>query len=226
MSRAATASAALWDEVWAEYDARQRRRAAASPVPPRPRADWLEELVHGQASPPRTATRSEATRSEAVPGSKRRPWRLFALGATAALVAYAASPLAAAVQVASAVQRADATALTTQADWERLRPGIEARLEAMAAQRLDGPPPAFVRQMQADLAARLASPQGFGALVGGSTVRSEAPAREWLQGAQPREGGRWTVTLARPEAPARTATLTLELQDPLRLRWQVVDVAW
>jgi hypothetical protein len=221
MSRAATASAALWDEVWAEYDARQRRRAAASPTPARPRADWLGELVNGPAAPPRAAARSE---TPARP--RRRPWGLLALGATAALAAYAASPLAAAVQVASAVQRADATALTAQADWERLRPGIEARLEAMAAQRLDGAPPAFVRQMQGDLAARLASPQGFGALVGGSTVRGEAPAREWLQGAQPREGGRWNVTLARPEAPGRTATLTLELQDPLRLRWQVVDVAW
>lgn len=216
MSRAAPAGADLWEEVWAEYDARQRRRAALRPTPPPPpppppRGDWLAEMVHGPARP-------------AAP--RRRPWRLGAVGVLAALLAYAASPLAAAVQVASAVQRGDATALTAQADWERLRPGIEARLEAMATQRLDGPPPAFVRQMQAELAARLASPQGFGALVGASTARGEAPAHEWLQGAQPREGGRWTVTLARPEASARAATLTLELQDPLRLRWQVVDVAW
>lgn len=192
--------AALWDEVWAEYDARHARVPTPAPRP--------------------------ARRPAAAPVRRRRPWGLLALGVTAALLVYAASPLAAAVQLVAAVQRADATALTAQADWERMRPAIEARLEAMAAQRLEGPAPAFVRQMQAELAARLASPQGVGALVSGPSLGSMAPAREWLQGARPVEGGRWNVTLARPEAPERAATVTLELQDPLRLRWQVVQVAW
>lgn len=206
MSRALTGDAALWDEVWAEYDARHPR------LPPKP------------ATPPLPAREQHPARAPRAP--RRWRWRLLVTGLAAALLAYAASPLAAAVQIAAAVQRADGAAMVPQVDWERLRPAIEARLEAMAAQRLDGPAPAFVRQMQAELAAQLASPQGLGALVGGAGARGEAPAREWLQAAQPLDGGRWSVTLARPEAPTRATTLTLELQDPLRLRWQVVEVSW
>jgi hypothetical protein len=220
MSRAATASASLWDEVWAEYDA--RRAALARPAEiAQPRAE--PEARPAQATPlPLEGSRAAAS------GAARWRWplRLATLGLAAALLAYAASPLAAAVNVAAAVQRADTAALAGQADWERLRPGIEARLATLAGERLDGPPPGFVRQMQSDLAARLASPQGLGALLGANAPLGEAPAREWLQGAQPLEGGRWTVTLARPETPSRATTLTFELQDPLRLRWQVVDVTW
>lgn len=210
MSRVATWDARLWDEVWAEYDARQPARPAPAPAQPAAPAP----LQARAATPP------------ARPVAPRRPWRLAALGVAAALLAYAASPFAAALQLAGAAQRADAAALAAQADFERLRPAIAARLDHLAAERLGGAPPAYVQRLREDLSARLASPEGLGALLAGQTAPGSGPAPGWVQSAQPLDGGRWSITLAPPEASARATTLTLELADPLRLRWQLVALDW
>lgn len=221
MSRVAAWDARLWDEVWAEYDARQPARrapapaspAAATPVPAAP-APTPAPMLPPAATPP------------ARPLASRRPWRLAALGVAAVLVAYAASPFAAALHLAGAAQRADAAALAAQADFERLRPAIAARLDQLAAERLEGAAPAYLQRLREDLSARLASPEGLGALLARQSEPGSGPAPGWVQAAQPLEGGRWSITLAPPEAPARATTLTLELADPLRLRWQLVALDW
>ncbi|MCX8133023.1 MAG: DUF2939 domain-containing protein [Roseococcus sp.] len=216
MSRVATWDARLWDEVWAEYDARRPAQPAPAPRTVGPAALGLLPATTRLRPAPRPAR----------PVAPRRPWRLAACSVVAVLLAYAASPVAAALQLAGAAQRADVPALAAQADFERLRPAIAARLDHLAAERLEGAAPAYLHRLREDLSARLASPEGLGALLARQAPPGSGPAPGWVQAAQPLEGGRWSITLAPPEAPARTATLTLALADPLRLRWQLVDLDW
>lgn len=203
----------LWDEVWDEYDARcaarglPRARVAARPAP-----------APAPAPPPAPA--------RAAPVSPRRRWlRRPALALTALLGLYLASPIASAVQFASAVQRADPASLAERVDWTQLRPELEARLGEIATTRLQGRPPAFLGELKASLADRLASPEGLArALAHHLPPEGGTGLGQTLRQARPLSPGLWQVSLASPAAPQQAVRLTLRLADPLSLHWAVVAV--
>lgn len=93
--------AALWEQVWAEYDARH-------------------------AAPPATA----APASLASPRRRRAPWRVMrlasAFGLLALVSAYAAAPFVAAAQLGEALASGDAGRIAGHVDWAELRPALPA----------------------------------------------------------------------------------------------------
>lgn len=189
------AAASNWDEVWAEFDARQAVRGAV-PVPP-PRT--------GTAELPRPAT------------SLRR---LLALICVALAGLYLLSPVASALQVGAAIQRGDAAALAGQIDWDSLRPALAAELSARARGQEPRPMPAFIAGMAHDMAARLSEPEALAGLLNAELAQG-GPAREMLGRVRILAAGLWEVELSPPRAPQRVARLTLALADPWRLRWEV-----
>lgn len=191
-----------WDEVWAEFDAREAARArlanpAAMAPPPAPRA------------PPRP----------------RRPWRFrraLAVMACIAGAAYAGAPVASAVQMAAAIQRGDAAALAPHVEWNTLRPAVEAALAAEMQRNAAAPMPDFITGMAREMTERLASPAGLAALLHERLATGGVPsAREMSSRVRMLEAGLWEVTLASVHRPDRSASLTLALTDPMRLRWEV-----
>lgn len=91
--------AAIWEQVWAEYDA--RHAGTPSPI----------EVAPASPSPPR-----------------RAPWRSLRLGAAFALLglvgAYAAAPFIAAAQLGEALASGDAARIASRVDWAGLRPAL------------------------------------------------------------------------------------------------------
>ncbi|MDB5412744.1 MAG: hypothetical protein JWR10_1079 [Rubritepida sp.] len=188
-----TTTSNSWDDVWAEFDARQPVPAVRAPARSRPASVW------------------------AAPSFKR----LIVLMGCALVVLYLASPIAFALQVASAIQRGDAEALSSQMDWASLRPALEAALVAGAQANHARPMPDFITGMARDMTDRLASPSGLAALLNERLASPGQPAREMLDRIRVIEAGLWEITLISPWAPYRSAKLTLALVDPLRLRWEV-----
>ena len=92
--------AALWEQVWAEYDARQGTTPA---------------LLPAAASPPRR---------------RRAAWRSLRLAAAFALLglvsAYATAPFIAAAQLGEALASGDAGRIANHVDWAELRPALPA----------------------------------------------------------------------------------------------------
>lgn len=189
------AAASSWDEIWAEFDARQAARGAVPVTSPRT----------GAAEPPR-------------PGVRLR--RLLALICVALAGLYLLSPVASALQVGAAIQRGDAAALAAQIDWDSLRPALAAELSARARDQEPRPMPAFIAGMAQDMAARLSEPEVLAGLLNAQFAQG-GPAREMLGRVRILAAGLWEVELSPPQAPHRGARLTLALADPWRLRWEV-----
>lgn len=217
-----------WDEVWAEFDARQAARcetsdpaaiaAGATPAAPRKKpAGRLRGLIQARGN------RADATPRQAPPGQGRRHVkRVLAVMACTLVAVYAGSPVASAVQVAAAIQRGDAAALAHHIDWNTLRPALNAALAAETQRNSAAPMPDFITGMAQDMAERLATPAGLAALLNERLAAGgPQPARDMLSRLRPIEPGLWEVTLTSADGPGRSATLTLALTDPMRLRWEV-----
>ena len=185
-----------WDEIWAEFDARQ-------PAVARPTARTRR--------PPRGARPRKATWGRGLAAS------ILA----AFLVLYLASPVAAALHLAAAIQRGDTGALAGEIDWEALRPGLMEALSTRARDREPHSMPAFIADMAGDMAARLAEPEALTALLNRHLAHG-GPARDLLGRVRIQNAGIWEIELSPPNAPPRRAArLTLALADPWRLRWEV-----
>lgn len=182
----------VWDDVWAEYDARQ-------PATP-------------------TSIAQATTRRP-----RRLPWRAGLFAATLATAAALTTPFAAAVQIAQAVQLRDAPALASQVDWAALRSGLEEALQREASTNATAPMPAFITTMASDMAGRLASPEGFSALLAERVAsHGAASAHHLVRDIVPEGLDRWRLTLAASGEGRRAATLTLALAGPAR--WQVIGL--
>jgi hypothetical protein len=184
-----------WDEVWAEFDARQAARSdmsnaavmvagATEAVPAKDPVARLRRLIHARRSRSRAIRRSfleasaerwtsEAERLRAAQAARRQPpqrglgrfKRVLALMACTLVAVYAGSPVASAVQVAAAIQRGDAAALAHYIDWNTLRPALNAALAAETQRNSSQPMPDFITGMAQDMAERLASPAGLALLL-------------------------------------------------------------
>lgn len=195
-----TTAANSWDEVWAEFDARQPARAI------------LPSRV------PRTVPAAERQRPAA--GFRRLLVLIcFALGTL-----YALSPVAAALQVAAAIQRGDSEALASRVDWDSLRPALGAALSARARDQEARPMPAFIEEMARGMASKLSEPEALAELLN-THLAQAGPARELLGRLRILEAGLWEVELTRPGVHPRATRLTLALADPWRLRWEVRSIA-
>jgi hypothetical protein len=244
----ASTSANTWDDVWAEFDARQAAHAkpeltgagASGSTHQRSATNRLHRLIHARRTDTLPVRRSflessveswshEAERARQALAAKRsRPKglgrfkRMVALMACTVIAVYAGSPVASAVQVAAAIQRGDAAALAHYIDWNTLRPALNAALAA-ETQRHDGQPmPDFITGMATDMAERLSSPAGLALLLNQRLAPGSAqPARDMLSRVRMLEAGLWEVTLTSTQIPDRSAKLTLALTDVARLRWEV-----
>lgn len=242
-----------WDEVWAEFDARQAARSemsnpaamVAGATAAAPRKDpvaRLRGLIHARRSRADAIRRpfledsverwsTEAERLRAAQAARRRAKpkrglgrfkRVLAVMACSLIAVYAGSPVASAVQVAAAIQRGDAAALAHYIDWNTLRPALNAALAAETQRNSSAPMPDFITGMAQDMADRLASPAGLALLLNERLAAGGAqPARDMLSRVRLIEAGLWEVTLTSVNVPDRSATLTLALTDPMRLRWEV-----
>lgn len=190
-----TTASNSWDEIWAEFDARQPARVAAPARASRPVARAATRRFFGFH-------------------------RLLAMICLGLAGLYVTSPVASALQVATAIQRGDAEALATHVDWSSLRPAMAAELSARARDQETRPMPAFIVGMARDMAARLSDPDTLADLLN-AHLSQDAPAREMLGRVRIRGVGLWEIELSPPRAPQRATRLTLALTDPLRLRWEV-----
>lgn len=189
-----TAASNSWDEIWAEFDARQPLRGIVA--------------------------RAAPARAMALARPARGVRRLLTLIAVLSLGLYLASPVASALQFASAIQRGDAQALAGQVDWAALRPALTAALAHAARESEPRPMPAFVAGMARDMAVRLAEPEALARLLNEQLAQG-GPAREMLGRVRIHGPRSWDIALASPHAPGRPMRITLALADPLRLRWEV-----
>ena len=269
-----------WDDVWAEFDARQavrsqqvklaakmtgvietapaeqtemaQRPVTAVKTAPAPRTTTetmanpaetarLNRLIHARRTKTLPIRRSFLDRSaeswteaaQTARAAQRKPKpkglgrfkRTIAMMVCTLVAVYAGSPVASAVQVAAAIQRGDAAALAQHVDWASLRPALAAALSAEAQSNASQPMPDFISGMAQDMAGRLASPAGLAVLLNERLAvprgGSSAPAREMLSHVRMVDAGLWEVTLSSPDAPNRSAKLTLALADAVRLRWEV-----
>lgn len=197
-----TTASNSWDEVWAEFDARQPARRVA---------------------PARASRAAARIRTRPTAGFRR----LLALICVSLAALYVASPVASALQVAAAIQRLDAEALAGQVDWDSLRPALANALSARARDQEPRPMPAFIAGMARDMAARLSEPEALAGLLNAHLAQGGGggPAREMLGRVRILEARLWEVELSPPQAPQRATRLTLALADPWRLRWEVQAIA-
>ncbi|TCH99006.1 DUF2939 domain-containing protein [Roseococcus sp. SYP-B2431] len=192
-----TTASNSWDEIWAEFDARQPVHRAA----------------------PARAPEGEARRRRRPAAGLRRLLALIGVGLA---TVYIISPVASAVQVASAIQRGDSGALAGHVDWESLRPAMAAVLSARARDQEERPMPAFIAGMARDMAAQLSGADALTELLktqlghGGTGSARDMLGRVRIVGLDA-----WEVELSAPRFPRRSARLTLGLTDPWRLRWEV-----
>lgn len=239
----ASARSDRWDAVWAEFDARQARSGisalasagGAGTRPPKDPLGRLRRLVRARRSQPGAGPRPfpEASAGHlraAEPARRQLPpkrdlgrfKRILAVLACALGAVYAGSPVASAVQLAAAIQRGDAAALAHHIDWNTLRPALSAALAAETQRNSSAPMPDFITGMAQDMAERLASPAGLAVLLNERLAAGGSqPARDMLSRVRLIEAGLWEVTLTSVNLPERSATLTLALTDPMRLRWEV-----
>lgn len=191
----ASACINTWDDVWAEFDARQAETAklegmvagATGHLPAEPKAPpatarlrWLIQARRSRTLPARRSFleasadqwRSEAerlraaeTQPKAKPRGMKRFRRVLAIMACTLVAVYAGSPVASAVQVAAAIQRGDAAALAHYIDWNTLRPALNAALAAETRRHDTQPMPDFITGMAQDMAERLSSPAALALLL-------------------------------------------------------------
>lgn len=182
----ADAATTQWNEVWAEYDARQLSPGAAPAV----------------AAPPAPV--------------RRRSRRLLGVVAAAAVLlggGLIGPPVAAALDLARSLRDGDAPALAAQLDGVALAGAVEEALRRDAAAHHPGGLNPFLSSMAAELAGALVAPEGMAALL---RAPEGVPPQRMLRDVVPLGLDRWQVTLASPEAPQRQARFTLALAGPMR----------
>ncbi len=208
-------TANLWDEVWAEYDARLAPApAAAQPL------DW-------QASANRRA--QPLAQPLAQPVARRAGWWAAALLAVG-LSGYAAMPVLASQHLTAALDADDAAGVAAMVDW----PAVQASLSGDLAAATHALPPGrtaglsgagldYLQGMAREVSAGMATAEGLANLLrrrlgveGGAPLASAQLQPEGLT--------RTRVVLAAADGGSATVSMTLALTDPLRLRWQVVAV--
>jgi hypothetical protein len=197
-------SAAEWDQVWAEYDARQPRLAVPeAPLPSRP--------AMAEAPPPAPA--------------RRRGLAGLALGlAGLAGVAWLAASGATVWQVAQAMERQDAATLAGHLDVGAVRAGLRDHLARLAERTTGEQAGAFLGGMADEMAEALATP---GALAEVARMRgvSAGAAADGMFAARPVGLTALEVPIGTSIGSATPLTLRLELTEAGPLpRWQVTEV--
>jgi hypothetical protein len=198
-------TANLWDEVWAEYDAR---------LAPRPVAAARRE------------TPATAARARRLGQAKWWLAGLLALG----FAGYAAAPVLAAQNVTAALSGADAAGMAALVDWPAVQAGLTGELSAAAhalppgrTAGLSGAGLDFLQGMAREVSAGISTAGGLAELMRRHlSVEGQAnlaPAR-----LQPQGWNRARMVLASADGSDGHVAMTLALTDPLRLRWQVVAV--
>jgi hypothetical protein len=198
-------TANLWDEVWAEYDARHAPRAMAVARP---------------------ATPASAARARRA--GRARWWvaGVLALG----FAGYAAAPVLAAQHVTAALAGADAAGMAGLVDWSAVQAGLSGELAAAThalppgrTAGLSGAGLDFLQGMARDVSAGMSTAEGLANLM---RRRLGVEGRATLAPAQFHPEGltRARMVLASADGSDGHVTMTLALTDPLRLRWQVVAV--
>ncbi len=188
--------AAIWDQVWAEYDTRrQQEPARIQPVvaPTRQRPAW-----------------------------GRRLRGLAALCIVLSATAYAVAPVLAAARMGEALASGDALALEAAVDWS----GVGAALNQEMATATQGHSPAataFLQGMVTDVAQGLATPAGLMGLLRGR-LPGRAQGVDMIGAVRPLNATHLQVALHAPGDAQRALSVTLALHDPLRLRWRVVGM--
>ncbi len=193
------ANASLWDQVWEEYDRRQRSmpalQAAGPPARPRPKAAW-----------------------------GRRLRMAVAAGIVASATAYALMPLLAAARMGEALVAGNAGTLAMAVDWTSLPEGID-RAMGESIEQHSGAAAAFLTGMAGEVRGALATPEGLLAVLRDRLPIGQPVNGLGMIGAiQPLDGRRLRVGLHAPGDGREAVTITLALHDLLRLRWQVVGL--
>ncbi len=199
-------TANLWDEVWAEYDAREAPRAVAAV---------------------RRETPAEAARARRA---GRTGWYLAGLLALG-LAGYGAAPVLAAQQLTAALSGADAEGMAALVDWPAVQAGLSGELSAAAhalppgrTAGLSGAGLDYLQAMAREVSAGMGTADGLAELM---RRRLGVEGRATLAPAELHPEGLTTarMVLASADGSDGRVTMTLALTDPLRLRWQVVAVA-
>jgi len=206
----------IWDDVWLEFDARQKvQPKAESPGP-------MQAPARETNQPALLNVTAEAVVAKKGLG---RFMRGVAVIIGSAFAFYVGSPVASAVQFAAAIQRGDAAALAHHIDWPSLRPALDAALAAEVQRNDTQPMPSFIAGMAQDIAERLSPPEGLAIMLNERMAANGVqPAREIFSRVRMLEAGLWQVTLPLPNMLDRSAKLTLALTDVARLRWEVQAV--
>ncbi len=206
-------TANMWDEVWAEYDAR---------LAPRPMAVARRPV----AAPAAVAPASAASARRAG----RAKWWLAGLVALGC-AGYAAAPVLAAQGVTAALSAADAEGMAGLVDWPAVRSGLTGELAAAAhalppgrTAGLSGAGLDFLQGMARDVSAGMSTADGLAELL---RRRLGVEGRATLAPGQVQPEGltRARLVLASADGGEGRVSMTLALTDPFRLRWQVVAVA-
>ena len=159
----------------------------------------------------------------APPVRRRRP-RFLRFAAAACLmglvVAYAGAPFLAAATLGEALAAGDAQGLEQRVDWASLGPQFAASLNT---QPLSPQADRFLGGMARDVAQGMASPEGLLGLVRDRLPRG-AGGFGMIGAVRPLDARHWQVALHAPGEADSALHVTLALQDPLRMRWQVVGM--
>ncbi|WP_164867820.1 DUF2939 domain-containing protein [Rhodovarius crocodyli] len=184
----------LWEEIWREYDEGRPVSQPAQPV----------------SAPARPAPRRRS-RLVRIAG---------ALGLLGLLGTYLAAPFVAAATLGEALARGDAARLEAQVDWARLAPQFA---EGLGSQPLSPQADRFLAGMAHDVAQGMATPAG---LIGALRDRlpRDAGGFGMIGAVRPLGAREWQVSLHAPGEAEQALSVTLALQDPWRMQWQVVGV--
>ncbi len=198
-------TANLWDEIWAEYDARLAPQPAAM------------------------ARRPAAV--VAAPGQRvgHAKWWLAGLLALGC-AGYAAAPVLAAQNLTAALSAADAEGMAGLVDWSAVQSGLSGELSAAAhalppgrTAGLSGAGLDYLQGMAREVSAGMSTADGLAELLrrrlGVEGRATLAPGRMLPEGLT-----RARLVLASVDGGDGRVSMTLALTDPLRLRWQVVAV--
>ena len=202
--RCGVAASMDWDEVWAEYDARQPARvAAARPLPPRPMPNEAPSAAPARSMPRRGAT---------VGGMAMLPL-LFA--------GWIGAPYATAWHLAHALDGSDPAGLSRHLDLPAVQGAVRQALTPGPDAPRGDQASAFLGAMADDIAAAWSNPSALAEVARARGV-AQGGATQALRNAVPVGLTRFDLPLAGGAAPV---TLQLELKgDGMAARWQVTGV--
>jgi hypothetical protein len=187
-----------WNDVWAEYDARQPPRPAPEAYPRRPTLDAAPAIPH-----------------------RRRGWPLLALLVPVLGGAWASAPYATAWHVGRALDGLDPTRMSRHLDLPALQSAVREGLDPGPVAAETGQAATFLNGMARDIAAAWADPA---ALAHVALARGVTPgaATDALRRTIPTGLARFEMPLRGRVAPV---TLQLELAgDGLAPRWLVTGI--